>query len=231
MRIKTKLVLGVGLLFFFITVLIVVGIAYINQLTKDTQNILVANYNTIDYARQMLIALDHDLSADSTIKRFQENLVSQQHNVTEEGEQALTDKLSGDFEQLKSNPADTLVSISIRKDLTDIMMLNMEAIQRKSSVAVDRATSANTVLGMIGGVCFVLAFTLLLNLPGNIANPIKELTQSIKEIADKNYSQRVHFESHNEFGQLATSFNTMATFIGTTVLSPCSVSRSATCCG
>jgi two-component system, NtrC family, sensor histidine kinase KinB len=210
MRIKTKLVLGVGLLFFFITLLIVVGIAYINQLTKDTQNILVANYNTIDYARQMLIALDEDLTAGSTIAKFHENLVSQQKNVTEEGEQELTNQLTSDFERLKSNPADTLVSISIRKDLADIMLLNMKAIQRKSSVAVDRATSANTVLGMIGGFCFVLAFTLLLNLPGNIANPIKELTQSIKEIADKNYSQRVHFESHNEFGELATSFNTMA---------------------
>ncbi len=54
------------------------------------------------------------------------------------------------------------------------------------------------------------AFTLLINLPSNIANPIKELTESIKKIADKKYSQRVHFESHSEFGQLAKSFNTMA---------------------
>ncbi|HJW31147.1 MAG TPA: hypothetical protein VJ508_18095, partial [Saprospiraceae bacterium] len=74
MRIKTKLILGVGLLFFFITVLIVVGIVYINQLTKDTQNILVANYNTIDYARQMMIALDADLTSGSTLAKFQENL-------------------------------------------------------------------------------------------------------------------------------------------------------------
>jgi NtrC-family two-component system sensor histidine kinase KinB len=50
----------------------------------------------------------------------------------------------------------------------------------------------------------------LINLPSNIANPIKELTESIKQIAAKNYSQRVHFESNNEFGELATSFNTMA---------------------
>lgn len=49
-----------------------------------------------------------------------------------------------------------------------------------------------------------------MNLPYNIANPIKELTASIKEIANKNYSQRVHFMNHNEFGDLAKSFNTMA---------------------
>ena len=51
---------------------------------------------------------------------------------------------------------------------------------------------------------------LLVNLPSNIANPIKELTDSIKEIAGQNYKKRVHFESHNEFGDLAKSFNTMA---------------------
>ena len=50
----------------------------------------------------------------------------------------------------------------------------------------------------------------MVNLPNNIANPIKELTASIKEIANKNYSQRVHFMNHNEFGDLAKSFNTMA---------------------
>ena len=51
---------------------------------------------------------------------------------------------------------------------------------------------------------------MLLNLPGNIANPIKELTESIKEIAALNYSKRVHLENHDEFGELADAFNTMA---------------------
>jgi PAS domain S-box-containing protein len=62
----------------------------------------------------------------------------------------------------------------------------------------------------VGTLCFLIAFNLLINLPNNIANPIKELTQSIKEIANKNYSERVHFTEHNEFGDLAKSFNTMA---------------------
>ncbi|MFZ1358372.1 MAG: ATP-binding protein, partial [Saprospiraceae bacterium] len=61
-----------------------------------------------------------------------------------------------------------------------------------------------------GTICFLIAFILLVNLPSNIANPIKELTESIKQIAAKNYSKRVHFESHSEFGELAKSFNSMA---------------------
>ncbi|MBK9984143.1 MAG: HAMP domain-containing protein [Saprospiraceae bacterium] len=210
MKIKTKLSLGVGILFILITVLIIVGVIFINKLSTDTQNILVANYNTIDYSRQMLIALDGDFTKGNSIAEFQKNLNNQQKNITENGEQELTDKLTDDFDKFKNSPGDSLISIDLRKDLTDIMLLNMQAIERKSTIATNTADSATTILAVLGTFCFIIAFTLLLNLPGNISNPIRELTESIKEIADKNYSQRVHFEGHNEFGELAKSFNSMA---------------------
>ena len=56
MKIKTKLTLGVGLLFLLIIVLGVVSTKYINDMKADTENILVANYNTVEYARNMLEA-------------------------------------------------------------------------------------------------------------------------------------------------------------------------------
>ncbi|MEO7176015.1 MAG: ATP-binding protein [Saprospiraceae bacterium] len=86
----------------------------------------------------------------------------------------------------------------------------MQAIQRKSEVAKMTAERAVSWIAITGTICFLIAFILLVNLPSNIANPIKELTESIKQIAAKNYSERVHFESHSEFGELAKSFNTMA---------------------
>lgn len=86
----------------------------------------------------------------------------------------------------------------------------MEAIERKSSIADATADNAVLWVSVIGTSCFVIAFILLINLPGNIANPIRELTESIKEIANQNYQKRVHFEDHNEFGDLAESFNIMA---------------------
>jgi len=210
MKIKVKLTLGVGLLFLFIVLLAVLGGVYINAINKDTQNILVANYNTLDYSRSMLIALDEDITSKASLNKFTENFQKQQNNITEIGEKELTEKLSQDFEKVKSNPHDSLIYISIRKDLTNIMLLNMQAIQRKSNVAKQTANNAIWVIALTGTLCFIIAFTLLINLPGNIANPIKELTESIRQIAEKNYEQRVHFEGHNEFGELATSFNSMA---------------------
>ena len=210
MRIKTKLSLAVGFLFLLIILLIGVSVNYINALSRDTQNILVANYNTIDYSRQMLIALDEDFSHQETIKKFQENLEKQHKNITEIGEEELTNQLTTDFNKLKNNISDSSLFRMVRKDLANIMLLNMQAIQRKSTIAESTAKNATTIIAITGTICFLLAFTLLLNLPGSIANPIKKLTESIKEIAGENYDERVHFDSHSEFGDLANSFNTMA---------------------
>ncbi len=58
MKIKTKLNLGVGLLFTLIIILSLVSTFYIFLIKKDTQNILKANYNTLEYSRNMLTALD-----------------------------------------------------------------------------------------------------------------------------------------------------------------------------
>ncbi|KMQ70593.1 ATP-binding protein [Chryseobacterium koreense] len=210
MKIKAKLTVGVGALFLLILALAIVSGWYVNQLKKDTNNILVANYNTLQYARNMLLSLEDVRSDKSAVDTFQKNLDLQKQNVTEIGEVEATNLIVKHFKDLKENPDDSVVISSIRKDITELMRLNMEAINRKSDIADDTAQKAIVIISVTGSLCFLIAFILLVNLPSNIANPIKELTDSIKEIAGQNYKKRVHFESHNEFGDLAKSFNTMA---------------------
>ncbi|MEI9955778.1 MAG: HAMP domain-containing protein [Ferruginibacter sp.] len=210
MKIKAKLILGIGLMFAMVVLLTAIGTIYINKLSADTKNILVANYNTVDYSRQMLIALNDEGFTKESILKFEENLQKQQHNITESGEQQLTDQLTVNFNKLKANPADTILLATVHNNLTDIMLLNMQAIERKSMIATNTADSAKLWMGIVGAFCFLIGFVLLVNLPGNVANPLKELTESIKEIAAENYSKRLHFEKHNEFGDLANAFNTMA---------------------
>jgi signal transduction histidine kinase len=208
MKIKTKLLSSVGLLFAMIVALTVLSVFYINKLSNDTKNILVDNYNTIDYSRNMLIAINDDISLPKNITFFEKNLLAQQHNVTEIGEQELTNKLKEDSKKLQK---DSIVLRAVNKDIFDIMLLNMQAIQRKNKVADDTSETSIFWITIIGTICFLIAFILLINLPNNIANPIQQLTSGIRQIANKNYSERVHFQEHNEFGDLAESFNTMAT--------------------
>ncbi|MGH2664679.1 ATP-binding protein [Flavobacterium sp.] len=209
MKIKTKLTLGVGLLFFLIILLVSLGVRQVHKLSNDTENILVANYNSVEYSRNMLKELDKIEFENKLSDKFSTYLELQSNNITEIGEKELTQSLVEDFSEYKKNPKDAFAN-KIRKDLNDIMKLNMDAIQRKSLVASKTAQDAILWISITGAMCFMIAFSLLINLPSSIANPIKDLSESIRQIAAKNYHQRVHFEDHNEFGDLAKSFNTMA---------------------
>lgn len=211
MKIKAKLNLGVGLLVVLIIILSLVSAYIIFLIKKDTQNILKANYNTLEYSRNMLLALeDTNLSKHTAVINFETNLKLQLTNVTENGEAAVTKNLKKSFTLLQTNWNNEKLKNKIRQDIFEIMKLNMNAIKQKSVVATQTAETANFSIAILGTLCFLIAFNLLVNLPNNIANPIKELTASIKEIANKNYKERVHFMNHNEFGDLAKSFNTMA---------------------
>lgn len=211
MKTKTKLNLGVGLLFAMIIILSLVSAYYIFSIKKDTENILKANYNTLEYSRNMLTALD-EINADEgkAILAFEANLKKQAVNSTEVGEDKATDKLQDGFMALQTDRNSEKIKAQIREDIFEIMKLNMNAIKQKSDLAKSTAETATLWIAIVGTFCFLIAFNLLINLPNNIANPIKELTASIKEIANRNYSERVHFYNHNEFGDLAKSFNTMA---------------------
>lgn len=208
MKIKTKLTLGVGLLFLLIILLSAVGAWYINALKSDTENILVANYNSLEYSRFMLSSLEEQ--SPKSISTFEDNLAKQEANLTENGEGTITTAIRDLYNRYKVNPSDSTLLPQIRHGIYKIMDLNMQGIKRKSEVAKSTANKAIFWIAVTGTLCFVIAFTLLINLPSNIANPIKELTESIRQIAEKKYSERVHFEGHNEFGELAKSFNTMA---------------------
>lgn len=210
MKIKTKLTFGVGLLFCLIMLLSGVSIWYINDLRKDTGNILMANYNTLEYSRNMLLALDEMNSDQRAVSAFETNLKKQLKNETEIGESDITLQISNLFSDLKINTENDSLKIIIRKDIAALMKLNMNAIVQKSHIANNTAENAIIWIIITGGLCFLIAFALLVKLPGNVANPILALTESIKEIANQNYRQRLNYESHNEYGDLARSFNIMA---------------------
>lgn len=210
MKLKTKLTLGVGLLFLLIVLLSVMGSVYINKLKSDTEKILNANYNSIEFSKNMLLALDR-IGTDSAvaIQTFKKNNQLQEKNLTEFGEKEATQSLNLHFNNYLKHPNNEKEKL-IREDLVKIMTLNMKGIERKSDMAIITAENATFWIVSLGTVCFLIAFVLLFNLPQTIAEPISQLTFSIRQIANKNYSERVHFKGSEEFNDLAESFNVMA---------------------
>ena len=210
MKIRTKLQLALGTLFLLIAILSAFAIRQVNLLAQDTKNILVANYQSLDYSRNMLKAIDADTLSANNLSQFKLYLNKQLALITEVGEKEFTTELQQQYISLEKNPDDKTVLRNIRASLNGVMKLNMDAIQRKSAVAEKTADSSVLWLTFTAALCISLGFLLFINLPTAIAAPIKKLTDSIRQIAEKNYSQRVYIEGHDEFATMASTFNSMA---------------------
>ena len=205
LRIKTKLSLGLAFLFGIAVLVGLLSAFYLHQLSNDAQEILKDNYESIEYAQNMNHALEESRIAD-----FEKNLAAQEKNVTEPGEQELTSLLRRQEVDFKKNQKDSMNLKAIRSTLFSIIKINMQAQVRKNKIAQETANNALVYIGVIGSICFIITFAFIINFPGYIANPINELTEGIKEISNKNYDERLNFESGDEFGELAEAFNSMA---------------------
>lgn len=211
LKIKTKLSLGLGFLFAVIILIGSVGANYIYTIARESKEILKDNYESIQYVKLMMQDLD-GVNSDTPgfFKSFEASLKLQEENVTEIGEKEYTLGLRKEFNRMKVNGLSAEGVLRLKKTLYKITDLNMQAILRKNDQAQVKADDVLTYMAAIGGICFLIVFTFIINFPGYIADPIRELTKSIKQIADRNYHQRIHFQSNDEFGELAEAFNAMA---------------------
>ena len=91
-----------------------------------------------------------------------------------------------------------------------IALLNQHALEYKNEKAIQTASSAKLWISVLTAILILISFTLVVNFPGYIANPIRLLTEGIKEIAQKNYNKRIYIDNKDEFGEMASAFNKMA---------------------
>jgi PAS domain S-box-containing protein len=217
MNIKNKLRLGIG--FLFLMALISSGMAdyYLARLSADSKAILKDNYLTLLYMKNIGQVLDKENNAPLTAAEMQvieKNVVLEQHNETEPGEMHLANLLAADFERLKLvyNKPEQMVNLRLhmKQVMYDIIEINMKGINIRNDIANKTADDGIIIVSLIGSLCFLIAFSFVINFPSYIANPIKELTNGIKAIANKNYSKRLVFPAKDEFGDLADAFNLMA---------------------
>lgn len=217
MSIKNKLRAGIG--FLFLMALVSSGLAdyYLTRLSTDSKVILKDNYRSLIYTKNIGQVLDEPGNAipgKTKLQVIEDNIIKEEHNITEAGEGRLADSLLADFAQFKqnlNNPATTAVlKLKMKGILYNIMQLNMTAIERKNAVAGNTADRGVIIVSLIGSLCFLIAFSFAVNFPGYIANPVRELISGIREIGNKNYNKRIVFQSKDEFGEVAEAFNQMA---------------------
>jgi signal transduction histidine kinase len=213
MSISVTSKIRLGTLFLF-TLLILTGgagIYYTSTLKNEARAVLKDNYESLAFCQTMQQQLDSlDLQPKESIEKFEQALIGQEHNITEPGEQEATQALRLHFNALKTKPDSRENLRLIETELQKILHVNMYAINSKNEKAQTTAENALTFIISIVAIVFLIAFTFSVNFPSIVTDPIKRLSEAIKEITNKNYKYRVRIENRDEFGKLADAFNGMA---------------------
>jgi signal transduction histidine kinase len=209
-KLKTKIALGGVFLFALLILVGAVSFFYLNRLSEESKAIIKANYETLNYSREMLNELDSLSKNSKAIEQFEKKLLLQENNITEPGEKELTASLRKNFNVLRQDVRSDSLRLLIRKDISQIMQVNLQAIDKKNQAAQKSAEKAKTIITIMLTICLLIGFTFIFNFPSLVASPLAKLTEAIKAIANKNYGERIHMDRKDEFGDLANAFNTMA---------------------
>ena len=217
MKVKNKLRLGFGFLFIVVIFFGTISMFYINQISNSAKVILKDNYESLNYVSEMRTVLDEETLplSDAGVSYFNQQLVKEEHNITEVGELDAAKGLRVSFTQLQNRSATIPQLIDAekitRRFLRTVETLNMKAIVRKNEKAHASVEEATIFLGLAGTFTFLVLFSFSVNFPNIISEPLNTLLTGIREISQKNYGQRIHFEKNDEFAEVADEFNNMAT--------------------
>ena len=212
MNIKTKLRLGFGFLFLIVITFGGISLYHINQISTRSKVVLKDNYKSLVYVNEMRTILDDKFSTWNATHQadFEKILQREEWNVTETGEKNAVITLRKAFTALNITTDRTKTLAEIRVCLSNIEKINMNAIVRKNDSAQKATERASLYLGITAFITFLILFSFIVNFPGFIANPLRELMLGIQEISKKNYTQQLHFKGNDEFNELALAFNKMA---------------------
>ncbi|WP_209331435.1 ATP-binding protein [Lunatimonas salinarum] len=235
MKLKTKLYLSFGFLFFLIVLLSGLGSLFVRQLADDSKAIIQDNYRTLDYMQQIKTSLDRlilvigqeDLKSlkerDTALDLLEVSIENQLKNITEPGENKLSEELAQQFEILKValieesptalgiNNQFLLYQIVALQDLSSkIYELNIQTLLRKNDTANQTAERVILYMAITGVTGSILSLIFIIGFPEVIFDPLQKLNEGIKAIAAKKYDQVLDEKQGDELGEIAASFNQMA---------------------
>ena len=206
---KNRITLGLTFLLALLILSGSIGIYNLYKQRNDSREIIKDNYETLNYCRSISELLD-SLPQPISIKKIEINIYLQENNITEKGEKEATQLLAANWKQAKA-AGFTPASISfIRKNLNEIQLLNLLAIERKNDLAERTADRALVVISAITAFIILLAIIFLLRFPTIITKPLTQVLEGIQEITNKNYTHKIAISKDEEMAALAQAFNQMA---------------------
>ncbi|HEX9289059.1 MAG TPA: ATP-binding protein [Anaeromyxobacteraceae bacterium] len=242
MTLRTKLLVAQAPL---ALVLLFFGFASVRTLTQlghSPELILKDNYRSVLAAERMTEAVerlqeaalsratgrrsDVQAAADAR-KRFESELVFQEHNITEPGEAEATQRLrrrwavyQDAFDRIAAAPAQGQLAAyfdvlqpahrAVLDGASEILALNQDAMARKSERA--RRAAERNVTGVVAATVAAIALGLLssIALTARLLRPLGVLSQTVRRIGEGDLEARARVDGKDEIAALAQEFNTMA---------------------
>ena len=156
---------------------------------------------------------------------FEKNLLLESNNITEKNEAEYVNRLQSsyrnylnNYKELENKPKINDKDLTMFKDnyisvktiIMDIYKLNMDAINRNTNNIQTTADNVIIYMSIVAVVSILITLFFIFTFPSKIVEPVKELTEKIKSISDRNYDQKLDINTKDELGELSTAFNIMA---------------------
>ena len=156
---------------------------------------------------------------------FEKNLQLESNNITEKNEAEFVNRLQSSYRNYLNNYKELENKqkidekdlsmfrdnyLSVKSKIMDIYKLNMDAINRNTNNIQTTADNVIIYMSIVAVVSIIITLFFIFTFPSKIVEPIKELTEKIKSISDRNYDQKLDINTKDELGELSTAFNIMA---------------------
>lgn len=210
---------------------------YLDRISRQSTEMMRYNYRSLNYTHEMSLALEDVISVMTleetsylfkrtklreAFDKFERYMILQDKNIADTDEEEVTIQLREAFEDFR-NKTETafrkdgkfdipihMQTVNIRGLLNQVYSRNKEIIENKTQETNEIINRATLYIIIFGFTSFLLAIIAMFYLPDFFARPIKEMTDSMERVARREYSERLPVSSNDEFGNMAESFNIMA---------------------
>jgi two-component system, NtrC family, sensor histidine kinase KinB len=217
-KIKTKLMIGIGIIFIISYSIMMVNMGTNQSIVKKSDSLLTSNYASLKHTFQMLRLLNDvnvivakGLSQDSVagqtlviirkLEDFEEPLKLQENNITEPGELQLTNNLKKSFDAFRhylvarEQPFywnDYRIHFEeVRNDILEIYQMNALSLEEKNDDIKKHAQHVLSLQKNVGIVGLALLCILLVLLPLYLLRPVDHLVWKLKEVYEKGFNKKV----------------------------------------
>ncbi len=238
-KIKTKMMFGIALIFIVSYLILLFNFGANQKISEQSKSLLEDNYTSVKYCFDMLRIIDEIHSAYNEVlinktkvdtcnikkiainsnklfSEFDSLLTLQMNNITEKGEQYLSQSLKTSYNKIKTLANDSiknfnyevykLLYTNAKQNILDIHDLNSVLLEQKNKDIKHSAVSTMNTQKNVGIIGLTILGILIVFIPWILIRPIDKLTYRMIEFYKQNFNQTIEIKANHEIEKLEEMF-------------------------